>query len=157
LAQPNPAAGANLSPVKVLVTYRSRTGNTERAAEYIGGEFATAGHEVVVRPYDGLDFAEVAEADLVCVGTWVDGLILFGHRPGDPGKLREIPMLWNKPTAAFMTYAFHPGNCIDVFADWLESELGARVIAGEAMRARDVAQLAPAFVEDVLRRVKIAA
>ena len=57
-----------MSVVNVLVTYRSRTGNTEAAAEYIGGEFASRGHDVLVRPYDGLDFAEVAAADLVCVG-----------------------------------------------------------------------------------------
>ena len=57
--------------VNVLVTYRSRTGNTEAAAEYIGGEFASRGHDVLVRPFDGLDFAEVSAADLVCVGTWV--------------------------------------------------------------------------------------
>lgn len=141
--------------VKVLLTYRSRTGNTEAAAEYIGGEFASRGHDVLVRPYDGLDFAEVAAADLVCVGTWVDGLILFGHGPGETGKLRQIPMLWNKPTAAFMTYAFHAGNCIDIFAEWLETELGANVIAGEAMKAKNIEKLAPGFVDDVLSRVTI--
>lgn len=139
--------------VKVLVTYRSRTGNTERAAEFIGGAFATKGHDTLVRPYDGLDFAEVAAADIVCVGTWVDGLILFGHRPGETGKLRQIPMLWNKPTAAFMTYAIHPGDCIDIFADWLESELGANVIAGQALKARDIESLAEGFVDDVLSHV----
>lgn len=143
--------------MKVLVTYRSRTGNTEAAAEYIGGEFANRGHDVLVRPYDGLDFAEVSAADLVCVGTWVDGLILFGHRPGETGKLREIPMLWNKPTAAFMTYAFHPGDCIDLFADWLESELGANVITGEAMKAKNIVDLTPGFVDDVLSRVEVSA
>lgn len=143
--------------MNVLITYRSRTGNTERAAEYIGGAFAKRGHDVRVRPYDGIDFAEVSAADLVCVGTWVDGLILFGHRPGEPAKLREIPMLWNKPTAAFMTYALHPGNCIDLFADWLETELGANVIAGEAMRSRDIEHLADGFVDDVLSRITIAA
>lgn len=143
--------------MNVLVTYRSRTGNTERAAEYIGGEFASRGHDVAVRPYDGLDYAEIAAADLVCVGTWVDGLILFGHRPGETAKLAQIPMLWNKPTAAFMTYAIHPGRCIDVFADWLEAELGAKVIAGEAMRARDLERLAPGFVDDVLSRISVSA
>ena len=141
--------------MKVLLTYRSRSGNTERAAEYIGGAFASRGHEVTVRPFDGLDFAEVSAADLVCVGTWVDGLILFAHKPGDTGKLRQIPMLWNKPTAAFMTYAFNPGNCIDTFAAWLETELGANVIAGQAMKRTDVEQLADGFVDDVLSRVTL--
>lgn len=139
--------------MKVLITYRSRTGNTERAAEYIGGAFASKGHDALVRPYDGLDFAEVAAADLVCVGTWVDGLILFGHKPGETGKLRQIPMLWNKPTAAFMTYAIHPGDCIDTFASWLETELGANVIAGQAIKAKNIEDLADGFVDDVLARI----
>lgn len=141
--------------MKVLVTYRSRTGNTETAAEYIGGEFADRGHDVVVRPFDGVSHIEVAAADIVCVGTWVAGIVITGHHPGDRAKLMEIPMLWDKPVAAFMTYAFHAGDGIDVFADWLEERLGANVIAGQAMKAKHAEQLAAGFVDDVLGRVKI--
>lgn len=139
--------------MKIVVLFMSRTGNTRRAAEEIGGEFADRGHEVVVRPLDGADPAEISEADLVCVGTWVDGVILFGHRPGDTGRLRKLPMLWNKPVAAFMTYALHAGNGIDEFAEFLERDLGANIVTGEAMKRNKVAELAPGFVEDVLLRV----
>ena len=143
--------------VNVLLTYSSRSGNTERAAEYIGGEFAVRGHDVLVRPWDGLDYAEVSAADLVCVGTWVHGLFVVGQHAADTDRLAKMPMLWHKPVAAFMTYAINAGKAIDDMADFLETEMGAKVIAGQAMRARDIAKLAPGFVDDVLDRVTISA
>ena len=80
--------------MNVVVIHQSRTGNTRRAAELIGGTVAATGATVAVRPVTNLDYKELARADLVFVGTWVDGLILFGHRPGDAGKVTQIPMLW---------------------------------------------------------------
>ncbi len=143
--------------MNVLVTYSSRSGNTERAAEYIGGEFASQGHDVLVRPWDGLDYAEVSAADLVCVGTWVHGLFVVGQHAADTDRLAKMPMLWHKPVAAFMTYAINAGKAIDDMADFLEDDMGATVIAGQAMRSRDIAELAPGFVTDVLDRIKISA
>lgn len=139
------------------MTYSSRSGNTEQAAEYIGGEFASRGHEVLVRPWDGLDFAEVSAADLVCVGTWVHGLFVVGQHAADTDRLRKMPMLWNKPVAAFMTYALNAGRAIDDMAEFLEQDMGANVIAGQSMRAKDAAKLVPGFVDDVLGRVKVTA
>lgn len=143
--------------MNVLLTYSSRSGNTERAAEYIGGDFASRGHDVLVRPWDGLDFAEVSNADLVCVGTWVHGLFVVGQHAADTDRLAKMPMLWNKPVAAFMTYAINPGNAIDDFANFLEEDMGARVLAGQAMRSKDAAKLASGFVDDVLSRIKVSA
>lgn len=143
--------------MNVLLTYSSRSGNTERAAEYIGGEFASRGHDVLVRPWDGLDYAEVSAADLVCVGTWVHGLFVIGQHAADTDRLAKMPRLWHKPVAAFMTYAINPGKAIDDLADFLENEMGANVIAGEAMRSRDIAELAAPFVDDVLERIQVTA
>lgn len=140
--------------MKILVTFQSRSGNTERAAEYIGGEFENRGHNVTVRPYDGLDFSEVSKADVVCVGTWVHGLFVIGQHPGDTERLEKMPKLWNKPTACFMTYAFNAGSALDGFAEFLENELGAHVICGQAMKAKHAQALAAGFVEDVLSRIK---
>jgi menaquinone-dependent protoporphyrinogen IX oxidase len=143
--------------VNVLVTYSSRSGNTERAAEYIGGAFASRGHDVLVRPWDGLDYAEVAAADLVCVGTWVHGLFVIGQHAADTDRLAKMPMLWDKPVAAFMTYALNAGRAIDDMAEFLETEMGAQVIAGQSMRRTQVADLADGFVDDVLARIKVKA
>ncbi len=141
--------------MNVLLTFSSRSGNTERAAEYIGGEFASRGHDVLVRPWDGLDYHEVSAADLVCVGTWVHGLFVIGQHAADTDRLAKMPMLWDKPVAAFMTYAINPGKAIDDMANFLGQELGANVIAGQAMKSRDIADLAAGFVEDVLERIKV--
>ena len=137
------------------MTYSSRSGNTERAAEYIGGEFASRGHDVIVRPWDGLSHADVTAADLVCVGTWVHGLFVIGQHAADTDRLRKMPMLWNKPVAAFMTYALNAGRAIDDMAEFLEQDMGATVIAGQSMRSSETAKLAAGFVDDVLERVKI--
>lgn len=143
--------------MNVLLTYSSRSGFTEAAAEYIGGEFASRGHDVLVRPWDGLDFAEVSAADLVCVGTWVHGLFVVGQHAADTDRLQKMPMLWDKPVAAFMTYLINPGNAIDHMADFLEAELGANVIAGQAMKRSQAKDLAPGFVDDVLARITVSA
>ncbi|MAU03492.1 MAG: flavodoxin family protein [Actinomycetota bacterium] len=138
-----------MRPVNIVVIHQSRTGNTRRAAELIGGAAEAAGDTVAVRPVTNIDFKELAEADLVFVGTWVDGLILFGHRPGDAGMVRSIPKLWNKRVVAFMTHAVNPGNAADKLADLLEGH-GADVIATRSLNRRRLDDEAPAFAAEVL-------
>ncbi|MDG2028278.1 MAG: hypothetical protein P8J50_14315 [Acidimicrobiales bacterium] len=103
--------------VKVAVVYESRTGNTARAAELIGAAAESLGHEVGVWPsrHANLDF--LTEADMVFMGTWTDGIVIGGHRPGDAGRLLDLPGIWGKPTAGFLTYAIHAGKVIDGLAD----------------------------------------
>ncbi|SVC76627.1 uncharacterized protein METZ01_LOCUS329481, partial [marine metagenome] len=55
--------------MNIVVIHQSRTGNTRRAAELIGGAAEAAGDTVAVRPVTNIDFKELAEADLVFVGT----------------------------------------------------------------------------------------
>ena len=138
-----------MRPVNIVVIHQSRTGNTRRAAELIGGAAEAAGDTVAVRPVTNIDFKELAEADLVFVGTWVDGLILFGHRPGDTARVRSIPKLWNKRVVAFMTHAVNPGNAADKLAALLEGH-GADVIATRSLNRRRLDDEAPAFAAEVL-------
>ena len=142
--------------MNVVVIHQSRTGNTRRAAELIGGAAALAGATVAVRPVTNIDYKELAEADLVFVGTWVDGLILFGHRPGDTGKVRQIPKLWDKKVAAFMTHAVNPGNAADKFSALLEGH-GAEVVAARSLNRRRLEDEAPAFATEVLASVSVSA
>lgn len=138
--------------MKAVVIFESRTGNTQRAAEMIGGELRSAGYEVSVRPVHGLKLKEISEADLLAVGTWVDGLVLFGHRPGGTAKLMTLPSLHHKPVAAFATYKWYPGNCIDQIADLLAFK-GADVIHRQAFNKAQLDVLVPEFVDDVLAAV----
>ena len=142
--------------MNVVVIHQSRPGNTRRAAELIGGAAALAGATVAVRPVTNIDYKELAEADLVFVGTWVDGLILFGHRPGDTGKVRQIPKLWDKKVAAFMTHAVNPGNAADKVSAFREGH-GAKVGAARALNRRRLEDEAPAFATEVLASVSVSA
>ncbi len=136
----------------MVVIHQSRTGNTRRAAELIGGAVAATGATVTVRPVTNLDYGELALADLVFVGTWVDGLVLFGHRPGDAGKISQIPPLWDKKVVAFMTHALNPGNAADKLAVLLSGN-GAEVVAARSLNRRRLEVEAPAFVAEVLAAV----
>ena len=138
--------------MKAVVIFESRTGNTQRAAEMIGGELRSAGYEVSVRPVHGIKLTEIAEADLLAVGTWVDGLVLFGHRPGGTAKLMTLPSLHHKAVAAFATYKWYPGNCIDQIADLLAYK-GADVIHQRAFNKAQLDVLVPEFVHSVLAAV----
>ena len=138
--------------MNVVVIHQSRTGNTQRAAELIGGAVAATGATVTVRPVGNLDYAELALADLVFVGTWVDGLVLFGHRPGDAEKVSQIPPLWDKKVVAFMTHALYPGNAADKLAALLSGN-GAEVMAARSLNRRRLEVEAPAFVAEVLAAV----
>ncbi len=135
--------------LKVVVIHQSRTGNTKRAAELIGGVAEAAGTAVAVRPTTNIDMAELAEADLVFVGTWVDGLILFGHKPGDAMKVRSIPKLWNKRVAAFMTYVFNDTGTTEKFTKLLQGH-GADVVAARSLNRRRLETEAADFAAEVL-------
>jgi menaquinone-dependent protoporphyrinogen IX oxidase len=117
------------SAVNVVVLYESMTGNTQRAAELIGGAVKAVGADVSVRSLREIDYHQLARADLVFLGTWVDGLIVAGHRPGGRAVLAKMPVLDHKQVALFMTYAVHAGGALRKFARLLEEKKGADVVA----------------------------
>jgi hypothetical protein len=138
--------------MKAVVLYESMTGNTKRTAELIGGALAAAGDEVNVRSVTNFDFHELAVADVVFVGTWVDGLVVFGQRPGRAGRLRNLPVLDRKPVGVFCTYAINAGKALDKTAAILEAK-GAR-IAGQRQFRRDRLEVGIAeFVDEVRAKV----
>lgn len=119
--------------MRAVVIYESMTGNTARAARLIADEVAAQGVDVSVYPITDIGLKDLAEADIVFVGTWVDGLILFGHRPGRAGRIKAMPVIDGKRVAAFMTYAVHAGKALERFARVLE-ERGATVVAATLLR-----------------------
>ena len=138
--------------MNIVVIHQSRSGNTKKAAELIGGAIASLGNRVSVRSTENLDFKELANADLIFVGTWVDGLILFGHRPGDIGKLDLIPPLWGKNVVAFMTHAVNPGKAPSKFSSYLESK-GAKVISSRSINKRELDSKIRPFVKEALAEI----
>jgi flavodoxin len=119
--------------MRAVVIYESLTGNTAAAARLIAAEVAARGVEVSVYNITDIGLKDLAEADVVFIGTWVDGLVLFGHRPGRAGRIKAMPVIDGKRVAAFMTYAIHAGKALDRFAKVL-SERGAIVVARALLR-----------------------
>ena len=75
--------------MRALVIHESLTGNTRRAAQRIVTELRAEGWEAGECTSRQVDLAALQQSDVVIVGTWVDGLVLFGQRPGGAGKLAK--------------------------------------------------------------------
>jgi len=119
--------------VKVAVVYESRTGNTADVAQRIAAACEELGHDIGVWDTKSVNLDFLTAADMVFLGTWTDGIILAGHRPGDSGRLLNLPGIWGKPTAGFVTYALHAGNVIDKLGDVVHL-VGGTWLGGRAFR-----------------------
>jgi hypothetical protein len=135
--------------VNAVVIYESLTGNTREAAERIGAALRADGVDTAVFPIDGIDLATLAAADLVVVGSWVDGMILVGQRPGRAGRLRKLPVIDGKRAAVFCTYAVDPGKTLTKLSD-IVTERGGQVVGGVALHRRRLAEGAEDFVDRLL-------
>ncbi len=144
--------------MNVVVVYESLTGNTRRAAELIGGAAHASGaqvsvHALTAQPVATLDLEAVAAADVIFVGTWVDGFVVFGMRPGRATRLRNLPVLDGKRVAVFCTYAVNPGRTLRKIASILEAK-GAAVVASRAIKRTGIDErAAAAFVDEVLAAI----
>lgn len=119
--------------MRALVVYESLTGNTRKAAVRIVEELHTHGWEASHCNSRSVDLAALQQSDVVIVGTWVDGLILFGQRPGNSGRLSKIPLLAGKPTYVYVTYAVNAGKTLDKLTAMVKSRDG-EVRGGMAIR-----------------------
>lgn len=136
--------------MNVVVTFESRTGNTQRAAQLVAGGLKSAGADVTISPVGLPNYKALAEADLIIVGTWTDGMFLFGQRPGGAGKIaRSLPELWDKRTFSYVTYAYNPGRSHEKLADILEAK-GARSLGAAALHRNHLEQDVGEFVDGII-------
>src|SRR3954469_21984808 len=119
--------------MRAAVIYESLTGNTRKAAGYIAAELERGGISTTVSPTTAIDYQALEDADLVVIGTWTDGLVLFGQRPGRSGRLRQLPVLYGKRAAVFATYAIDAGKVLRKLTAIVEGR-GAQVIGGMTIR-----------------------
>lgn len=139
--------------MKAVVIYESLTGNTRKAAGFIGAQLERRGVDTTVASITAVPYQALAEADLVIVGSWTDGLVLFGQRPGRAGRLKKLPYISGKRCAVFCTYAIDAGSVLDKMVALMEDR-GAEVIGGMTIRRDDLAGGSKDFVERVLEVVK---
>jgi hypothetical protein len=142
--------------VHVAVIHESLTGNTSQAAELIAEELRAEGHTASVSPAARVDLAGLAAAELVIVGSWVDGLFLVGQKPARAGRLRALPTIVGKRAAVFCTYALDPGRTLDTLST-IVADRGGEVIGGMALHRRRLPEDAREFVDRVLGVVEAAA
>lgn len=135
--------------MKATVVYESLTGNTATAGHLIAAELTGAGVEAVACPITEVNLQHLSESDLVVVGSWTDGLILLGHRPGRAGRLAKMPVIDGKKAAVYCTYAVNAGKTLHKM-NRIVSERGGDVIGGLAIHRSRMPQEATEFVDRLL-------
>jgi hypothetical protein len=138
--------------MRVVIVYESLTGTTERAAGLIADQLAERGSAVTVCPITSIDYQALADADLLIAGSWTDGLVLFGQRPGRGGRFRRMPVVDGKRCVVYCTYAIDQGKTLLKFQQIME-ERGATVLGGMAIHRRRLEDGVRDFVERVLDAV----
>lgn len=132
--------------MNAIVIYESLTGNTRKAAELIASELRAAGVDTAVSPVDVVDLGALAAADLVVIGSWVDGFLFVGQRPGRAGRLRNLPVITGKRVAVYCTYAIDPGKTLTKL-EAIVTERGGISIGGMALHRKRLADEATEFAD----------
>jgi hypothetical protein len=91
----------------------------------------------------------LSEAELVVVGSWTDGLLLFGQRPGRLGRLVKMPVIDGKKAAVYCTYAISSGKTLEQLAG-VVSRRGGDVVGGSAIKRSNLAGGASDLVDRLL-------
>ena len=115
--------------MNIAIVYDSKTGTTAKAAEAMGKTLGELGHQCQVQSVAQADPADVAEADLICIGTWVKGLFIILQHP-NPVSMQYVDRLGNiggKKVVVFCTYMLAAGSTLSQMANALEGK-GANVV-----------------------------
>lgn len=132
-----------------VVIYESLTGNTAKAARAIAAGLTAEGMPTRAFPITQIDYQALADADLVIVGSWTDGLIVIGQRPGRLGRIKAMPALAGKRAVVYLTYAIDPGHALQKMSDAVAAR-GAEVLGGQIIRRDKLDEGVADFVERVL-------
>ena len=133
-----------------IVIYESLTGNTAKAGRAIAAGLTEAGLPTQAFPIKHIDFQALSQADLVIVGSWVDGLVVVGQKPGRLGRIKGMPALAGKKAVVYLTYAIDPGKALHKMSDAVAAR-GAEVLGGQIIRRDKLEQGVADFVDRVLQ------
>lgn len=138
-----------------VLIYESLTGNTGKAGRAIAAELTARGLPTRAFPITDIDYQTLSDAELVIVGSWVDGLVLVGQRPGRLGRIRQMPALAGKRAFVYLTYAIDPGQSLTKMSDAVAA-LGADVLGGQLIRRDKLTDGVADFVDGVLAAIQTA-
>ena len=134
--------------MEAVVIYESLTGNTAKAGQAIAAGLTAEGVPTRAFPITAIDYQALSQADLVIVGSWTDGLIVVGQKPGRLGRIKAMPALAGKRAVVYLTYAIDAGKALEKLSNAVEAR-GAEVIGGQTIR-RDKLE---AGVDDLVDRI----
>lgn len=135
--------------MQAVVIYESLTGNTAKAARAIAAGLTAEGVPTEAFNVTGIDYQALADADLVIVGSWVDGLVFVAQRPGRVGRIANMPALAGKKAIVYLTYAINAGSALQKMSDAVAGR-GAEVLGGQTIRRDRLEQGVSDLVERVL-------
>ncbi len=130
--------------------YESLTGTTAKAGRAIAAALTAEGIPTRAFPIGAIDYQALSEADLVIVGSWVDGFVVVGQRPGRVGRIKAMPALSGKRAVVYLTYAIDPGRALQKMSDAVSAR-GAEVLGGQTIRRDKVQEGVVDFVDRVLQ------
>ncbi len=133
-----------------VLIYESLTGRTAKAGRAIAAALTEQGLPTRAFPITDIDFQALSEADLVIVGSWVDGLIVVGQKPGRLGRIKGMPALAGKRAVVYLTYAIDPGKALQKMSDAVAAR-GAEVLGGQIIRRDKLEEGVADFVDRVLQ------
>lgn len=132
--------------MQAVIIYNSLTGTTEKAAYRLASELRALRIDATPVAIGDVDDQAVADADLVVVGTWTDGIVILGQKPAGARKLKGLPRLDGKKAVVYCTYAVDPGHTLDKLVA-VVADLGADVIGGFALARHDLEADVAEFVD----------
>ena len=115
--------------MNIAIVYDSSTGTTAKAAEVMGKMLEDQGHQCRVQSVAQADPADISEADLICIGTWVKGLFIIFQHPTEETMqfIEQLGSLAGKNVVVFCTYKLAAGSTLSQMAKALEAK-GANVV-----------------------------
>ena len=143
--------------MKAALLIESMTGHTWNAGERIANDLTQEGWEIV--GYDSIrrpDHRAIQSADIVIIGTWVDGLFLVGQKPFGAAAIGKLPAMAGKQAAVFCTFAVNPRKTLDKMTG-IVSALGADVIGGLALHRAKIDEHAETFATRLVGAVDLGA
>jgi flavorubredoxin len=146
---------ARNTAVDAVLIYESLTGNTAKAGRAIAAGLTAEGIPTRAFPITAIDYQALSDADLVIVGSWTDGLILVGQRPGRVGRIKGMPALSGKRAVVYLTYAIDPGKALQKMSDAVAAR-GAEVLGGQTIRRDKLDEGVADFIDRVLQVVSAA-
>ena len=104
--------GTRKGPCKPSSSTRASPGTRPRQGGPSRPTSPLSGLPTQAFPITQIDYQALSDADLVIVGSWVDGLVVVGQRPGRLGRIKGMPALSGKRAIVYLTYAIDPGHAL---------------------------------------------